>query len=148
MEGISSGLNTTLVAHSQGAIIVKRALDEVREQLAAKGLSAEQIDKALTQVLVITVGGASRTSDPSSQYLYVSNTKDTVPSALGVLSLGAEPSADSVNIVFSEKLDPTGKLPPWFHGIANLFARYVDNTVHGFEQVYLPAYEKFVGKGR
>ena len=76
-----------LVGHSQGALIISRALDDVRKQLLIEdGLSKQQVESLLSRVTVTTFGGASGHYPNGPQYTHYVNRGDYVamPAGLGL----------------------------------------------------------------
>lgn len=76
-----------LVGHSQGALIISRALDDVRKQLLIEdGLSKQQVESLLSRVNVTTFGGASGHYPDGPQYTHYVNRGDYVamPAGLGL----------------------------------------------------------------
>ncbi len=85
MNGGSDPVN--LVGHSQGALIISRALDDVRKQLQIEdGLSKQQVEALLSRVNVTTFGGASGHYPNGPQYTHYINRGDYVamPAGLGL----------------------------------------------------------------
>lgn len=88
-DQLMSGGNVpvNLVGHSQGALIISRALDDVRKQLLIEdGLSKQQVEALLSRVSVTTFGGASGHYPNGPQYTHYINRGDYVamPAGLGL----------------------------------------------------------------
>lgn len=76
-----------LIGHSQGALIISRALSDVRRQLLIEdGLSKQQVEALLSRVTVTTFGGASGHYPDGPQYTHYVNRGDYVamPAGLGL----------------------------------------------------------------
>jgi hypothetical protein len=75
-----------LVGHSQGALIISRALNDVRNRLRIeRGLSAQDVESRLNNVTVTTFGGASGHYPDGPRYFHYINRGDLVamPAGLG-----------------------------------------------------------------
>lgn len=88
-EQLVGGANApvNLVGHSQGALIISRALNDVRKQLLIEdGLSKQQVEALLSRVTVTTFGGASGHYPNGPQYTHYINRGDYVamPAGLGL----------------------------------------------------------------
>jgi hypothetical protein len=82
-----SDVSVNLVGHSQGALIISRALGDVRRQLLIEeGLPKEQVEALLSRVSVTTFGGASGHYPNGPQYTHYINRGDFVamPAGLGL----------------------------------------------------------------
>lgn len=77
-ERIQRGESTRLLGHSQGAMIISRALEQVRGRLEKGGLSAGQIEAKLSLVSVETFGGAARVYPDGPKYDHYVNGFDPV----------------------------------------------------------------------
>ena len=74
-----------LVGHSQGALIISRALDDVRKQLLIEdGLDKQQVEALLSRVSVTTFGGASGHYPNGPQYTHYVNRGDYVAMPAGI----------------------------------------------------------------
>lgn len=86
-DQLVSGAPVNLVGHSQGALILSRALNDVRKQLLIEdGLSKQQVESLLSRVAVTTFGGASGHYPNGPQYTHYINRGDYVamPAGLGL----------------------------------------------------------------
>jgi len=83
-EQITHGEDVRLVGHSQGALIVSRALEDVRQRLLSEGKSEAEVNKLLGQVHVETLGGAASTYPDGPHYTHYINRADIVPRELGL----------------------------------------------------------------
>lgn len=127
-----------LVGHSQGALIISAALGKLRNNLLEGGFSKDQAEHALAKVNVTSLGGAAATYPKGPAYTHIYNTKDAVPMLAGrPLVAKLLPDSKETLYKFSLVQDATD-LPPWKNGISNRLARYVDQTTHGPQHVYLP----------
>lgn len=77
-ERIKRGEPTRLMGHSQGAMIISRGLQDVRDRLEKDGLSSQQIDKAMSLVTAETFGGAARVYPDGPKYTHYVNRFDPV----------------------------------------------------------------------
>jgi hypothetical protein len=123
---IKAGRSVHLLAHSQGGLIVSRALNDVSERLQREdGLSRAAAERMLGRVKVETFGGAAGHYPNGPQYVHYVNRDDPVPSLFG---LGWD----------MDRLNPTlnagrGAVIHWFTDVhLNPIAS------HSFEDVYLP----------
>jgi len=80
-----NGVPVNLVGHSQGALIISRALDDVTKQMIKEGYSDGQVEAMLSRVTVTTFGGASGHYPNGPQYFHYVNRGDYVamPAGLG-----------------------------------------------------------------
>lgn len=86
-QGLPVNLPVNLVGHSQGALLISRALNDVRKQLRLEhGYSNQQIDSLFSNVTVTTFGGASGHYTNGPQYTHYINRGDYVamPAGLGL----------------------------------------------------------------
>src|SRR4030095_119201 len=91
---LDNGAAVNLVGHSQGALIISRALGDVRNRLRIeRNLSGPQIESLLGNVTVTTFGGASGHYPNGPQYYHYINRGDyvTMPAGLGGDLLSAIP---------------------------------------------------------
>lgn len=118
---LRAGRDVHLLAHSQGAIITSRALQDVKNRLMLEdGMSRTDAENLLNNVKVETFGGASRRFPDGPQYVHYVNRNDGVPQAFGLrswLNPFAHAGRDSQTHYFRE-----GK----------------PLVSHGFEEFYLP----------
>lgn len=118
---LKAGRDVHLMAHSQGAIITSRALQDVKNRLMLEdGMSRPQAEALMNNIKVETFGGASRRYTDGPQYVHYVNRNDGVPQAFGLrswLNPFAQAGRDARTHYFRE-----GK--PF--------------VSHGFEQFYLP----------
>jgi len=118
---LRAGRDVHLMAHSQGAIITSRALEDVKNRLMLEdGMSRTDAENLLNNVKVETFGGASRRFPDGPQYVHYVNRNDGVPQAFGLrswLNPFANAGRDAQTHYFRE-----GK----------------PLVSHGFEEFYLP----------
>ena len=118
---LKAGRGVHLMAHSQGAIITSRALQDVKNRLMLEdGMSRQSAERLMNNVKVETFGGASRRFPDGPQYVHYVNRNDGVPQAFGLrswLNPFAHAGRDAVTHYFRE-----GK----------------PLVSHGFEEFYLP----------
>jgi hypothetical protein len=110
-----------LLAHSQGAIITSRALQDVKNRLMAEdGMSRSEAERLMNNIKVETFGGASRRFPDGPQYVHYVNRNDGVPQAFGLRSW----------------------LNPFAHAGRDAVTHYFREgrplVSHGFEEFYLP----------
>lgn len=116
---ISAGRTIHLMAHSQGALITSRALQDVYQRLRVEdGLSRREAERALSRVEVETFGGAAGSYPDGPRYVHYVNRRDAVP---GLFGLGP----------FANPLVRPGR-----GAVVHRFSEA--QNAHGFEQTYLP----------
>lgn len=118
---LRAGRDVHLMAHSQGAIITSRALQDVKNRLMLEdGMSRRDAETLLNNVKVETFGGASRRFPDGPQYVHYVNRNDGVPQAFGLRSW----------------------LNPFAHAGKDAQTHYFREgrplVSHGFEEFYLP----------
>ncbi|HWS54013.1 MAG TPA: hypothetical protein VN228_07800 [Pyrinomonadaceae bacterium] len=118
-EEITAGRTVNLMAHSQGALITSRALQDVRGRLMLEdGLSRREAERVLSRVNVETFGGAAGSYPDGPRYVHYVNRFDPVSTLFG---LGP----------FANPLVRPGR-----GAVVHRFAEF-DNA-HGFDATYLP----------
>lgn len=118
---LRAGREVHLLAHSQGAIITSRALQDVKNRLTAEdGMSHRDAEALMSNIKVETFGGASRRFPDGPQYVHYVNRNDGVPQAFGLRSW----------------------LNPFAHAgrgaVTHYFREGKPLVSHGFEEFYLP----------
>jgi hypothetical protein len=84
---LRAGRDVHLMAHSQGAIITSRALQDVKNRLMLEdGMSRRDAESLMNNIKVETFGGASRRFTDGPQYVHYVNRNDGVPQAFGLRS--------------------------------------------------------------
>ena len=127
-----------LVGHSQGALIIARALTEVRNGLLLEnGASPEAARAALRSITVTTLGGASASYPAGPRYTHYLNDQDGVPMKTGLGLEYADPGEDAKVVRFSATRKAT-RMPAFKDGWLNYAARYIDRTEHGPQDFYIP----------
>lgn len=82
---LRAGRSLHLLAHSQGAIVVSRAIQNVSNCLRLEdGLSKAETKNLLSNVSVETFGGAARRYPAGPQYVHYINRRDLVPQLFGL----------------------------------------------------------------
>jgi hypothetical protein len=118
---IKAGRQPHVMAHSQGALITSRAMEDVKNRLMLEdGMSRRDAESLMSNIKVETFGGASRRFTDGPQYVHYVNKNDGVPQAFGLrswLNPFANAGRDAVTHYFRE-----GKAL----------------VSHGFEEFYLP----------
>jgi len=138
-QALERGQPVHLVGHSQGALIIARSLQVLRDNMLQVGLTTAQAGEKLGLIKVETFGGASNTFVDGPKYRHVINSADLVPMLMGV-------GLDRFNPVghagkgaefrkFTEVNMPRN-LPPLSGGVAWSVARAMDQSVHGPRDVY------------
>jgi hypothetical protein len=118
---LKAGRDVHLLAHSQGAIITSRALQDVKNRLMLEdGMSRNNAEALMNNIKVETFGGASRRYTDGPQYVHYVNRNDGVPQAFGLRSW----------------------LNPFAHAGRDAQTHYFRDgkpfVSHGFEEFYLP----------
>jgi hypothetical protein len=118
---LRAGRDVHLLAHSQGAIITSRALQDVKNRLMLEdGMSRQDAERLMNNIKVETFGGASRRFPDGPQYVHYVNRNDGVPQAFGLRSW----------------------LNPFAHAgrdaVTHYFRAGRPVVSHGFEEFYLP----------
>jgi hypothetical protein len=81
---LKAGRGVHLMAHSQGALVTSRALNDVANRLRLEdGMSKGDVEKAMSKVKVETFGGAAAHFPDGPQYVHYVNKNDIVPSWFG-----------------------------------------------------------------
>jgi hypothetical protein len=80
---ISAKEPLTLVAHSQGALVISEALRRVQRSLRARGLGPADVEKELGAIKVETYASAAATFPDGPQYVHYINDADFVPRWFG-----------------------------------------------------------------
>lgn len=118
---LRAGRDVHLMAHSQGALVTSRALQDVKNRLMLEdGLSRREAEMLMNNIKVETFGGAARRYTDGPQYVHYVNRNDGVPQAFGLRSW----------------------LNPFAHAGENAVTHYFRDgkpiVSHGFEEFYLP----------
>lgn len=120
-DELKAGHDVHLMAHSQGAIITSRALQDVKNRLMLEdGMSQQDAERLMNNIKVETFGGAARRYPDGPQYVHYVNRNDGVPQAFGLRSW----------------------LNPFAHAGKDAVTHYFRDgkplVSHGFEEFYLP----------
>lgn len=119
-DEVKAGRSVHLMAHSQGALITSRALQDVRNRLRIEdGLSRAETDGLLSNVKVETFGGAAGSYPDGPKYVHYVNRNDPVSTLFG---LGP----------FSNPFVRSGKGAVVVHRFSE------PDNAHGFNETYLP----------
>ena len=118
---LCAGRDVHLMAHSQGAIITSRALQDVKNRLMLEdGMSRADAERLMNNIKVETFGGAARRYPDGPQYVHYVNRNDGVPQSFGLRSW----------------------LNPFAHAGRDAVTHYFREgrpiVSHGFEEFYLP----------
>jgi pimeloyl-ACP methyl ester carboxylesterase len=128
-----------IVAHSQGALIVTVALEELRDALLQQGHTPEAVKAQLSRVSVETFGGAATRYVDGPAYVHVVNALDLVPMFTGVgldRFLPFVHKGEGAELRTFVAAHTPKDLPPLREGLPWVFARAVDQSVHGPRDVY------------
>lgn len=136
-EALREERNVLLIGHSQGALVLSNALLLVQARLQQQGASPAEVEKKLSRVKVETYGGAAATFVDGPAYLHTLNKKDGVPMLSGLALPFSNPGRGATMRVVSHS-KPITDMPKLSEGIANYFARLVDRTTHGPQDIYFP----------
>lgn len=117
-------------AHSQGAIVLSRSLEETKSWLMAeRGFTQARAEQALSAFKGETHGGAATNYPDGPHYTHNVNVADVVPMELGVgFPFSHEGRGATVNYFFDVNL-PTGSTSTKTDGRG--LANYIDSTIHG-----------------
>jgi hypothetical protein len=117
-------------AHSHGAIILSRALEETKTWLMSeRGFTQARAEQALSAFQGETYGGAAMNYPDGARLTHNVNVADVVPMGLGVaLPFSHEGRGATVNYFFDVDL-PTGSTSAKTDGRG--FANYIDSAIHG-----------------
>jgi hypothetical protein len=129
-----------LIGHSQGALIVARALQIVTDALRESGLTDRETKGVLARITVETYGGASQSYVDGPKYTHVVNKADAIPMLTGV-GLDAFNPWGSVGEAAHVKTFVEAHVPKDLpsvreNGVTWTAARAVDQAVHGPRDVY------------
>ena len=118
---LRAGRDVHLLAHSQGALVTSRALQDVKNRLMLEdGMSRADAERLMNNIKVETFGGAARRFTDGPQYVHYVNRNDGVPQAFGLRSW----------------------LNPFAHegqgAVTHYFREGRPLVSHGFEEFYLP----------
>lgn len=115
----AAGRTVNLMAHSQGALITSRALQDVRNRLLVEdGLTRAEAEAVLSRVRVETFGGAAGSYPDGPRYVHYVNRLDPVSTLFGLGPLAnplVRPGRGAVVHRFGER-----------------------ENAHGFDETYLP----------
>ena len=113
-ERLKSGDPVRLIAHSQGALIASRALQDVKDRLIGEGMSKADAEKLLGKATVETFGGAARKYPDGPRYVHYVNRFDPVTLISGWITgrngPGIEPGRGAKVVEFWD-----WSLKPWLH---------------------------------
>jgi len=153
-EVIRSTLETRkdlhLVGHSQGAIIISRALRNIVTELKESGIPRQKIPDMLSHLKIETYGGGAAYFTDGPQYVHVDNWLDPIPFHMGVgassqlFNQRASPGKGAVQYTFFQLNNPWKRdltLPPQKR--SQQIARFVDYMIHGPQDIYFPQRKSF-----
>lgn len=118
---LRAGRSPHLLAHSQGALITSRALQDVQNRLMLEdGMSRSDAERLMGNIKVETFGGAARRFPDGPQYVHYVNRNDGVAQGAGLRSW----------------------FNPFAHAGRDAVTHYFRSgkplVSHGFEEFYLP----------
>lgn len=119
-----------LVGHSQGAICVSNALENIQNQ----GVSPEQMSK----LNVTTLAGASWTFPKGPHYRHFVNRLDVVPQGAGVGPYAWAQKSEQTEVHYFSRLQKPTHLPMARYGLVTYLARAIDQSSHGLGDIYAP----------
>lgn len=139
-DTLKQGKPLTLLGHSQGALILSRAVSDVQRRLMLEdGLSTEDAKAKLASIKVETLGGAAMQFPDGPSYTHFVNKYDLIGQATGVGIDKLNPfgkMGDGARVVMLDRTNAPSDMPPVGNGFSNYFARFFDRTVHGTVEVY------------
>lgn len=138
---VRKGEPLSLIGHSQGALVLAAAIDQVKSRLILEdGMTKAQALQVLAAIKVETIGGAAAQFPDGPAYTHHVNTNDLIPLLTGVGLDRYNPlghvGTGAVVRTFS-KTGAATELPSFKASLANFVARLVDRTTHGVREVYL-----------
>lgn len=96
----------SLVAHSQGALVVSQALDKVIATLKKSGVPSLEIEQRLSRIEVTTFGGVAATYPDGPKYTHLINDADPLPGS--ATALGFSPGKGAKVLHFKDAAKETG----------------------------------------
>ena len=127
---LSSGQSLHLVGHSQGGLIIERAIRDAIPELKQKtGLNDQQVTQLLGNLKVEDFGTAGHQYPAGPKYVHYVADGDPVPNSLGITSAGGQDG-------------PGGKLHmlPWRQGEVNPFANHNLDNYFSYRRPFDQAY--------
>jgi hypothetical protein len=91
---------------SQGPVLMSRALQQVRQELAKRFHTQAEINQAMAALRVETHGSTARDFPDGPRYVHYLNLLDPAGQALGVLATGGHPGKHAVIVVFASVTPP------------------------------------------
>lgn len=134
-QGLDSGRQVALVAHSQGGLVCSRALWELQDEEMTGGLSFREVKNKLSHVSLETAGAAAYQYPKGPAYFHQINTLDPVPFMAGLGSgvPGIRPGQGSRVEFFTDARKPYRKPgESWFSAAVKSF----DRCLHGTDVYY------------
>ena len=139
-QTIEEGKSLHFVGHSQGGLVISNAVARVRDHLEAQGLSPAEVKSKLSLLRITTLGGASYTYPPGPKYKHCINGFDLVPMAAGMGGVSWLTAGPEDDIHRFAQVDFPADMPTVSSGVSNYFARFVDRTTHGPQNIYIPQF--------
>jgi hypothetical protein len=91
---------------SQGPVLMSRALQQVRQELAKRFHTQAEVNQAMAPLRVETHGSTARDFPDGPRYVHYLNLLDPAAQALGVLAPGGHPGQHAVVVVFASVTPP------------------------------------------
>lgn len=137
LSALASGQQLTFFAHSQGALICSRAVDEVTAELRQKGGDDSRMLSNMGNVEVHTAGGASYTYADGPKYHHKVNRLDPVAMLAGLGSgfPGVHPGEGSETEQMKRFVTPSQA--PASPPDTQVKVSLLDKTVHGVSVYYM-----------
>jgi len=130
-RAVERGEPIELVGHSQGAVVISRALEHLEREWRGQGLPAAAIRARLSHVCVTTFAGAARRYPDGPRYTHYVNRSDAVPMFFGAGLPGAKPGANAV----VRRLDFRTREPElWVPPVRQQAAQAFNAETHGLVQ--------------
>jgi hypothetical protein len=89
---LDAGRPVHVMGHSQGGLIIARALQRVEGQLRREGMSPAQVEKTLSHVKVETFGAAASRFPNGPRYVHYVNRADVLPVTFGLGPVKGNPA--------------------------------------------------------
>ena len=91
---------------SQGPVLMSRALQQVRQELAKRFHTQDEINQAMAALRVETHGSTARGFPDGPRYVHYINLLDPASQAFGVLAPGSHPGKHAVVVIFAATTSP------------------------------------------
>lgn len=127
-QGLRAGIEVSMLGHSQGALILSRAVNELQADDRLQGLGQKELQEKYSQVEIQTAAGAAYTYPEGPRYHHLVNNYDPIPALFGNALAGTVER-------FQRWQSPyvTGE-----ESLLDILPLLVDRSVHGTEVYYSP----------